>query len=392
MPIGMLRPPRPKNVLPRSTSEVSENKETHGSQETTLPSNKIINGPKEKEENHKRCSEGTSGTTTTAISEPASIISPSENSSFAEAQFQEGWDYLMGDNFRMIDRDRGKDLIQKAMSEGCIVAHGFCLFRGWGGVKKDFGEAFKIFCLATDSEGEVGSNNRSTALALKGYLCRKGCGSNPNVKDAVKYLTEAAESHHAWAMAMLAFWFQEDKELCSNDDEAAFQLYKSSAELGYSKSMYNLAELYQTGVGVSKNQSEGKRWLQKAADLKYAPAKEKLEADTSDKGKKKKPQFLRRRSSESGVDESSKRNNKNNDDNQGDRKNTTKEKKSKSLFKKMGIRGSSRSVSSKSIFSSWSHSRVASSKASESYGVINNRKKLGVPSSGNSVVSDITDN
>lgn len=325
------------------------------------------------------------------VKNPQASKSITDNSSFIEAQFEEGWDYLMGDNFRIINRDRGKELIEKSMREGCSVARGFCHFRGWGNLEKDFGEAYKLFSETAESEGDVSAANRSTALALKGYLCRKGCGPNPNVKDAVLLLTEAAENQHAWAMAMLAFWFQEDEELCSNDNEAAFQMYKNSAELGYSKSMYNLAELYYTGVGVSKNSSEGNCWLQKAADLGYAPAREKLDAEKSGKSRRKVLPSLTRRSSERSGDESFRKDNKKKSDIKSERKNVTKEKKSRGLFRKMTKNGSGRSITSKSIFSSFSRSRVGSSKASASYGVITDRKE-NEGSTGNSVVSDITDN
>jgi len=84
-------------------------------------------------------------------------------------------------------------------------------------------------------------------------------------------------------MAMLAYCFQEEEEF-QNDPVLAFQLYKRSAELGYSKAMYNLSELYCIGLGVQEDKREALKWLIKSADLDYEFAKKKMEEEEKGSG------------------------------------------------------------------------------------------------------------
>lgn len=49
----------------------------------------------------------------------------------------------------------------------------------------------------------------------------------------------------------------------------AFLLFKKSAESGYAKSQYNLASLYQQGIGTDKNLPKAIYWYLKAAQQKH---------------------------------------------------------------------------------------------------------------------------
>jgi len=210
----------------------------------------------------------------------------------ANAQFQEGWNHLMGDHHRSINRKLGQSLIVKAMHDGSLVARGFCHFRGWGELDKDLHASFNCFCIAsekplTKTKGPDDTNAvfsvNANAVALKGYFYRNGYGTTADFREAVRLLSIAADDGHSWAMAMLAYCFQEEEEF-QNDPVLAFQLYKRSAELGYSKAMYNLSELYCIGLGVQEDKREALKWLIKSADLDYEFAKKKMEEEEKGSG------------------------------------------------------------------------------------------------------------
>jgi len=193
----------------------------------------------------------------------------------ADVQFQEGWDHLMGDHYKIINRKLGQSLIVEAMEKGSKVAEGFCRFRGWGDCELDHDHAFGIF--ASESSKSSHDSCSINALAMMGYFCRNGYGTAVNFQEAIRWFAAAAKKQHSWAMAMLAFCYQEGEEI-NRDDYKAFRLYKKSAELGYAKAMFNLGELYLVGAGVvDSDEDVAMVWYKKAALMDYVAAKEKLE-------------------------------------------------------------------------------------------------------------------
>lgn len=142
-------------------------------------------------------------------------------------------------------------------------------------------------------DDEIIKSCRSNALALKGYFYKNGYGTTCNSQEAIEILSCAISinPNQGWAMAMLAYWFQEDHAADTSDShhKHAFKLYKKSAKTGYSKAMYNLAELYLTGsyIGVTEDRRKGMKWLEQAASLGYVEAQERLlEENESDINKK----------------------------------------------------------------------------------------------------------
>jgi TPR repeat protein len=49
------------------------------------------------------------------------------------------------------------------------------------------------------------------------------------------------------------------------DNETALQVFRPLAESGNKDAQYHLGYMYQTGTGVTKNESEALRWYEKAA-------------------------------------------------------------------------------------------------------------------------------
>ena len=52
--------------------------------------------------------------------------------------------------------------------------------------------------------------------------------------------------------------------------------YRQAAEKGHAEGMFTLATMYLTGKGQPKNPQEGRKWLEKAADLGNQSATIKL--------------------------------------------------------------------------------------------------------------------
>lgn len=186
----------------------------------------------------------------------------------ADEIFQEGWDSLMGDNHESLDKLKGESLIIRAKDEGSIIAKGFCLFRGWGGLDKNYVEAFEIF-----SKGAL--NKDVICFAMTGYFYRNGYGVNKNPHEGIRWLKMATDMGHAWAMSMMGFCYQEGDGV-EQDEKKAIELYYRAAKKGYCKAQYNLGELYSCGEGVEADQNASLKWLIKAAQQNHSKAKEKL--------------------------------------------------------------------------------------------------------------------
>mmetsp|Transcript_3775 Transcript_3775/g.3886 ORF Transcript_3775/g.3886 Transcript_3775/m.3886 type:complete len:474 (-) Transcript_3775:90-1511(-) len=194
----------------------------------------------------------------------------------ADLKFQEGWDYYMGDHHKSIDRKRGESLIIKAMHDGSFIARGFCQVEGWGNESKNRLKAYVAFC-QLDNPAKIAESVVANAVALKGYCFRKGYGTDPSKDDALRCFSLAANQYkHSWSMAMLALYRAEGCG-AENDNIRKFTLYKQSADIGYVKAMYNVAELYANGVGVKRNNDEAMVWYCRAADKGYKRALQKAQ-------------------------------------------------------------------------------------------------------------------
>jgi len=218
----------------------------------------------------------------------------------SDKQFQDGWDYLMGDHHLVIHRALGQSLIVKAMHDGSVVAKAFCLFRGWGGLDQELEEAYRILDEtnkqkqkqpSTPIQNENGElqlpTKNANALALQAYFCRNGHGCEPDNLEAIRLFGLAAEKRHSWAIAMLAFVYQEDTEVPRHDNKAV-RLYQKSAILGYSRAKHNLAELlWEGGVDVKKDQKIAMKWFRDAAKQDYQRSIQRLKDLTEEKEKEK---------------------------------------------------------------------------------------------------------
>jgi len=184
--------------------------------------------------------------------------------------FQEGWDYLMGDNYTPIDKVVGESLITNAMRHGSVAAKGFCFFLGWGGHTKDYSEALKWFSLGIRTEKSI-----AVFLAIKGYFYLNGFGVKIDMKTGISLIERAVILNHAWSQNMLGFCYQKGQGVGKNILKAR-NLYKLAAMKGYCKAQYNLGELYLGPEEIRTNREEGLKWLIKAAQQGHFKARERL--------------------------------------------------------------------------------------------------------------------
>jgi len=197
----------------------------------------------------------------------------------ADKGFRNGWDMYMGDNHKPLDKDKGEELILKAMSEGSVIAKGFCLANGWGN-QKDLKMAFSIFKAFAVHKGDY------YGMSLKAYCLLDGNGVKRNTDEAIYWLARAIQlKKSGWAMGLMGSCYQ-DGDGVEQDEEKAVQLYKDAAEQGYVKAMYKLGRMYEKGSDnkdtIPSDKEEGVKWYRKASLQNHSKAKEKVERLSND--------------------------------------------------------------------------------------------------------------
>jgi uncharacterized protein len=90
-------------------------------------------------------------------------------------------------------------------------------------------------------------------------------GSMRDYPAAAKWYRMAAEKGYEPAMFNLADMYTDGIGV-SQDDKEAFKWYRAAAEKGHTPAMYNLAVAYAEGRGVGSDRKESFRWFLKAAE------------------------------------------------------------------------------------------------------------------------------
>lgn len=110
-----------------------------------------------------------------------------------------------------------------------------------------------------------------------GQMYEKGYGVEPDMNEAVKWYTKAAEQGNAYAQLSLGLFNSEGRGLPKNAEKALYWYYQA-AEQGNATAQYNIGHCYLNGIGVAKNEKEAVRWLEKAAAQEMKEAKAYLAA------------------------------------------------------------------------------------------------------------------
>ena len=99
-----------------------------------------------------------------------------------------------------------------------------------------------------------------------------------NYKNALEWLTKAAEKGHPSAFNALGYYYQEGR-VVAQDYKKAMSNYETAAAKGNYYAMNNIGVLYMSGLGVEKDFKKAAEWFEKALqkDPTYATAKKNLE-------------------------------------------------------------------------------------------------------------------
>ena len=117
------------------------------------------------------------------------------------------------------------------------------------------------------------SENLAAAFSL-GYIYDTGEGGEKNVKEALRVYGWLSEREHVPGMhnlAMLLLSGQVDRNVGK-----AVELLEKASEMGDVPSMLSLAEIYQCGVDVEKDERKALKWLVSAAEKKSGEALRKI--------------------------------------------------------------------------------------------------------------------
>jgi TPR repeat protein len=149
-------------------------------------------------------------------------------------------------------------------------------YHGWG-VRKDETEEKKWREMAA-------RGGHAQAQYEMGWIYQHSAGDAQDKAEAAKWYRKAAEQGHGRAQINLGEmyhsadgiprdlteaikWYREAKKQGQyTDDKIAAAEQFAAAEHGDSKSQYLLGEIYYSGKGVSKDETEAVKWLKKAAD------------------------------------------------------------------------------------------------------------------------------
>jgi localization factor PodJL len=120
---------------------------------------------------------------------------------------------------------------------------------------------------ATDKVIQLANAGNPVALTILGLRDLDGTnGTAVNLKDAVKFLSQAAEKGQAVAQYRLGTLYERGQGVPADPVKAA-HWYELSANQGNRKAMHNLAVSYASGTTGKKDMAESARWFAKAATL-----------------------------------------------------------------------------------------------------------------------------
>ena len=165
---------------------------------------------------------------------------------------------------------KGEVMIEAAADAGDACAKAYCLFRGWGGRKKDQKEASQRF-RQLEEKGRL----PSVAMRELGDCYRDGRGVAKDEAKAVEWYTKAAEAGHTAAMITLGECYGSGWGV-AHDRAKAVEWHTKAAEAGNADAMHYLGLRYRYGWGVAKDEAKAVEWDTKAAEAGNADAMRSL--------------------------------------------------------------------------------------------------------------------
>ena len=141
-----------------------------------------------------------------------------------------------GLNFKQIDKERGRQMVEAAAAVGFPTAVGYCFYEAWGGRAIDDDKAFKAFSAAAEQ-------GYTRAVVLLGCCYQDGQGVEKNLSEAVKLYTQAVEKGNGLAMYNLGFCYETGNCGLSRDVCEARRYYQMAADKGHRQAITALARL-----------------------------------------------------------------------------------------------------------------------------------------------------
>ena len=159
--------------------------------------------------------------------------------------------------------------IQKAAEQGDSVAQ-FKLatyyMYGSKGIQKDDANAFKWFLKAAEQ-------GVARAQFWVGFMYDFGKGIKEDKAKAFEWYLKAAQNGEAEACQSLGFLYKHGSDVVPKDEtksiefyQKALTIFRKSAEQGNVWGYTGLAFMYENGQGVTANEVEVEKWLNKAAE------------------------------------------------------------------------------------------------------------------------------
>ena len=94
----------------------------------------------------------------------------------------------------------------------------------------------------------------------------EGNGVSENQKEAVKWLTKAAEQGDVDAAFNLGMHYLQGRGV-EQSDEKAFEWFKKAAEKNHIVASYGVAKMYREGLGTKKDINKARKWNETIAGL-----------------------------------------------------------------------------------------------------------------------------
>ena len=167
--------------------------------------------------------------------------------------------YWCGSDFKKMDQERGRMMMEASASSGCPMAVAYCHYQGWNGLEEDEEKAFEMF-LKIEKE----TNGDHWAQCMLGFCYRYGYGTDQDHNKRFEFNTKSAEQGNILAMNNVGACYYKGFG-CDQNYTKAFEWQEKSAKLGYSGAMNNVGGFYENGFGVRKDLNKAKEWYAKAA-------------------------------------------------------------------------------------------------------------------------------
>jgi len=209
------------------------------------------------------------------LAEAAKLLQQGVDRGEPEAMNDLGGAYAQGKGVEKDER-RAFDLLQRAADTGDLEAIynlAGVRFSGRLGATKDIDESLRLMQKSADSGLPIAQLRLGMILATREK--RMTQEAHRYISSAREQIERSANQGSAWARAALGEIYERGVGV-SKDPAKAFDLYRMAASHSNVTAMTRLGVAYLDGIGTEKNPTEGKQWLEKAAKMGSEAAEKKL--------------------------------------------------------------------------------------------------------------------